>query len=530
MKKITCNSRIKSLLTLGNAIFLILFSFIYIRIIMNTEKIIPGGSIKYLIMFSLWSLMLAGGYIISKYFTKQKYGKIALLLLFIIQLIYVWALYSETDSDAFFINYISYNYASGNSHLLQGWGEYLSIYTNNIPATIVLTAIYHVWLPNSIIESWAFVSLIAALFSDLALYFIYKLVKSLLNEKWAFVSLLMSIFMIGLSESSTILYTDIIALWTTPAALYALIQSFRSSSVLKRIYSFLAGTALAFGAWIKIQSIIVVIAVCIVILLALMTERKNSSFRPMLIISTKFITSFIVITLVLTAISTNVINKLGAEYVERNKMPVLHFIAMGLNNENGGGYLESDVEDMKATPGQDAKNALCKEKISERLNSFGFSGIINHIDHKLIEGAGRGTFTTSLVWRGNILNHHLQARRIQNWTVITNPQFHNITAVWIQCGYLLILFFSIVSAVFGLHSRQYQKERLKYYITSICRISMIGIAIMICMLELNLRYMYAMLPGMILLSLCSMENIGKIIMPRIKKLMVSRNFSQKPSA
>ncbi len=507
MKNVIKKFNAKSLLTTGNILYFLLFSVIFIRIVMSTERLIPGGPVKYAIMIILWGILLLIGYLASKYFMQPKYRKLALFLLFLMQFLYVWAVHSETDSDAYVINYIAFNHACGFTHNLPGWDEYLSIYTNNIPATLVLLAFYHIWLPNTIVESWMFVAIMAALLSDLALFFIYKLVKSLLNEKWAFLSLIMSVFLISLSESATVLYTDIMALWTIPAALYFIVQAFCGKGFLRKLYAVAAGAVLAFGAWVKVQCIIVVIAVCIVMFLALLIERKSGSFRTLLLNGAALLFSLGFVLVILNMVSIKAEGKLGTDFVERNEMPVLHFVAMGLNAENGGGYLESDVEDMKATPGQDAKNALCMEKISERLNTMGASGLFRHIDQKLIEGMGRGTFTTSLVWRGYVLNYHMQARRIQNWTIVTNPQFQNLTAVWIQAGYLIIFLFSIVSAVISIRKKQYQEEPMKFYITSICRISMIGIALMVCILEMNFRYMYSMLPNMILLSLCSLYDL-----------------------
>ena len=68
--------------------------------------------------------------------------------------------------------------------------------------------------------------------------------------------------MIALSESGSIFYTDIVALWTIPAALYILLRIKNTSFQKRWIRCCVAAAVLAFGTWTKPQVAVSVIALC----------------------------------------------------------------------------------------------------------------------------------------------------------------------------------------------------------------------------------------------------------------------------
>lgn len=499
----------EKLILIMNGIFVLLFGYIFIRIIMSLQRIIPASNMKYCSMILLWCVMFVGAYLLSKGVLKQtKYKKIILIAFFVLQSIYVWAVHSQVSSDAYGVNYIAYNFVQGNCGVLEGkglWGEYLATYTNNIPSVAFVVAIYKfIWLPNTLEQSWLFLSVIAVILSNVSLVFVYKLVKSLISETAAIMSLVLAVPMITLSEPTTILYSDIMALWTTPAALYMIVKSVKKE---KPGYLCMAGGLLAFGAWIKPQSMVVMIAICIVFALISVNKLSRNEVKAAIKPIVLFIGMFAVASLCLSAVTNKAVSLLGEGYVERNEMPSIHWIAMGLNAETNGAYSLDDVSEIRAIEGLEEKKTLCEELIVSRLKEMGVGGLALHLDEKLIQGLGRGTFTCAREWRGTLLNEALQAKRIQNWTVVNNSRFDNFTAVWIQAGYLMMLFFSLHSSKYMFSKKNREKDKCLIYVTNTCRIAMIGIALMLCLLERNLRYMYAMIPCMIVLSIYDMWKI-----------------------
>ena len=494
----------KILLKCANIIFLVLFSYIFLRVIWHTQDIIGGEKSRYVISWLIWGILGIVCVAFCRISIPKNYRIGLIIILLLIQYIYVWAIYSQVDSDAYVITYIGYNLAKGNLIDLEGfWKQYLAVYTNNIPATAIITAIFRIWLPDSLEQSWYMLSVIAAILSDITLVFIYKLVKMTLGRKYALVAMMLSIALITMSEPGTILYTDIMALWTTPAALYSLMLCRK-----KQIhYIVLASLTLAIGAWIKPQSWVITIAIGITLLLEWLHAIEENQRRLLRKRMALFISAFGVISLGLSMITYSAINLMGKEYVEENKMPMLYFVAMGLNPQTNGVYSEEDVIDSKSQIGQEAKKKLNREKIADRLNELGGKGFIKHIDKKLIYGAGNGTFTTGREWRGVLLNNSLQAKRIQNWTIVQEKNFERNTTVWIQCGYLLTFFMSIYSSVYGLLRKRKEQNADEWFLANICRIAMIGTVLMLILLERNLRYMYATLPCMIFLTSYSCNKI-----------------------
>lgn len=494
------------LLKCADLIFAALFAFVVVGVTRNTQSMIPGSIGRYITMCFLWIILVGCCVFLWRKFLRGKdYKRRLLLVAFALQAIYVWAVYSQVDSDAYVITYIAYHFVQGDLAALEGfWREYLAVYTNNIPATAVLTAVFTVWMPDTLEQAWLLLSMIAAMLSDIAILFIFKLVKTVVGETAAIVAMALAIALISLSEPSTILYSDIMALWTTPAALYAITRGRMG----EKRYIGAAGALLAIGSWIKPQSLIVTIAVGIMLILEWMGEpgkeqRKLVGKRGALLVG-----CFLIVLLGLSTITNAAVNLIGKEYVEQNEMPAIHFVAMGLNPETNGAYSEDDVVDMKSTVGHEAKMELCRSKISARLKDMGLLGFLKHIDGKLVHGAGNGTFTTAREWRGILLNESLQAVRIQNWTVIYETKFQEFTSVWVQCGYLFMLVLSLHSVIYALSAKRRETEPTQWFLTHVCRMTMIGTVLMLVVLERNLRYMYAVLPCMIFLTAYDLKKIS----------------------
>lgn len=499
----------------GNWIFVVVFSVVYIRILWKTTQIVPGSAGKYILFALTWVALL--GYI-SRHrarLPKEKHMQYIVIVFFFFQLVYVWAIHSQVSSDAYVIAYIAYHFVTGDFDALEGWWiDYLAVYPNNLPATEVVALVFSVWLPDTLEQAWLLLSGVAAMFSNLALFFIYKLVKSAISETAAVAAVLMAFATITISEPSTILYSDIMALWATPAALYAL---YCGQTRNKRYYA-AAGMLLAYGSWIKPQSVILTIAVCIGVVLEWLQTRewhRKQTLRS----GALAVVAFLIMTTCLFGIKNAAVDLIGKERVEQNEMPALHFVSMGLNPETNGCYSENDVLEMEAVLGHDAKVELAKSKIKSRLEELGAYGLLKHIDNKIVLGAGNGTFTSALEWRGTVQNHSLQAQRIQRWSVFAGENFSRYTAPWIQCVYLLMFAMSICSAVFSVSKRYREADKAVMLLADICRYFMVGVLLMLIFLERNLRYVYAALPCMIFLAAYSLEKVSVLF---IQKKTVAR--------
>lgn len=484
-----------------NCIIILLFGFIAIEAIANRSTLISGSCIKYIIMVIVW-IVLAVAFVFLMERLNLRYKKALLIAVLAMQLVYVWAVHSKVDSDAYVIAYIAYHFARGNLSVLEGfWREYMAVYTNNIPATAFIVLLFKIWIPDTIDQVWLMLSMTATLLSDIAVFFIYRLIKTIVGQRVAYVALLLCGALITLSEPSTVLYSDIIALWTIPAALYAIVVGKED----RRWRWGMAGIVLAFGAWMKPQVKVVVIAAFVTIVLEWISARHMEWHKTQKKQVVLLVGCFLGTTLCLTSITNISIDVIGKDYVRQNQTSALHFIAMGLNPETNGAYSEDDVIAMKAAIGQEAKRELNVDKIATRLQDLGIDGLLHHIKDKVVYGAGNGTFTIGREWRGELLNESLQAKRIQNWTVIFENGFENYTAVWIQCGYILTLLMCIHSAIRSVLNKNEIEDGDTYLIVNISKMTMLGTLLMLVIFERNLRYMYASLPCMIYLAMYDLQ-------------------------
>ena len=98
-----------------------------------------------------------------------------------------------------------------------------------------------------------------------------------------------------------------------------------------------------------------------------------------------------------------------------------------------------------------------KNSNSNRNNGSG--GLAIHLNKKLIQGVGNGTFTQGKTWKGVLLNTSPTAVTIQNWFVVDTEGWKMVTSVWIQSGYLLIMLCITHSSLYALLSSKKKREK-----------------------------------------------------------------------
>ena len=514
---------VNALLLIANSIFALLFLLVTVEAIVNTRNRIPASWIMYLFLCFLWCVLLLGvliGYAKLPQCLRGKcYKRVAVLVLIVTQFFYIWCVYSQPDSDAYVVNYIAYHYVQGDlSTQPFFWTEYLSFYTNNMPITQLLILLYRLYLPDTLEASWLLLSLAAALLSDLAIFFTVKVTKVLLGERFAVAALVLSIPMLAMSESGSIFYTDVVALWTIPAALYILLRARKSEHMKFWVSCCAAGGIFAFGIWMKPQVVVALISIGIVWTLEIFrTKRTPVRYRRiqgLVGLETMFAGCLFVLQLSTQAALDRIP---GHDLVEKNQFPMLHFIAMGLNEEAFGTYNEQDVNETKAQIGLSAKKIFLTEKIENRLHSMGLKRFVVHLNKKLTFGTGNGTFTSGRTWRGIPLNTSSVAHAVQEWCIVDNEKWNEFSAVWIQTGYLLILVCVTHSVVYVLIKKKREQIEVVDRAMNVIRISLIGIILFLLLLESNLRYLYALMPLMIILCVYDIKCSFFQRNPRLKQ-------------
>lgn len=481
------------LLKIANGLFLISFLLIDIQIVIHTNEFVPESLPQYMLCGVFVIVFLVGAYKLSDFLSKNAAGSlVCLILLVLFQVAYVLSVFSVVSADAYVVNFIAYHYSAGT--LAQEslfYPEYLSIYPNNIPIVKMLVGLYRIVKPSCLENTWLLLSFLSSVLADIAVCFIYKLSKELLGKRWAVFAVLMSFPLIILSEPATIFYTDILSLWTVPCGMYCL---WKSNGKIRE--GVLSGFVIAFGIMTKPQIVVIVIAYGIVMALSIGQTRTVRHARKGL--------AFLISVLVMSAILSNVSHGLGdvvtEEQIESHKMPVEHFIALGLNESSYGQYNREDIADTMALQGQAAKKSMLRNKIQSRLEHMGGVGVVQHIGKKIDYGMGNGTFTNGRrTWRGKLINKGETAQMIQNYFVTELPGWTHITAPMLQVLYIFLMIAMTKSAIPTLWRRRKMCEDHLILFTDFVRMAMIGMVLFLLLLECNNRYFIALIPLYIVL-------------------------------
>lgn len=241
-----------------NIFFIVMYSGIMCLYIAKLPSLLNDsahGWFIFIIVLSAWILLHVivlkkRDYITTMISNKEsnKGNQIIIAVICLLAILgYAFLVFSRLDSDAGVVNFLAYHYVAGD--LSERWyAEYISYYNNNAPILCVLVMIYKIFLPPNMDVACFEICVLALLFSALAAYFLYKIIKSLFGQAMALLSLLLIFPLIIMSEEATILYSDIVALWTVPASLYLILLAVKEYNK-KRIYIYIYGGRHNSGIW-----------------------------------------------------------------------------------------------------------------------------------------------------------------------------------------------------------------------------------------------------------------------------------------
>ena len=425
----------------------------------------------------------------------------------ILQYLYVWGTYSELGSDAWIIHSVDYL-------LLQGYVDatglyYFAQFTNNINLGFFSYLIQKAIPMESKADMWFLMAIIAALFADAAIYWTLKLITKLYGKRYYTIAFLICVILIGLSEEATILYSDIISLWTIPFAAYHIVLHSSAKNDGKKIWMrcILAGFGIGFGGAFKPQVFILLIAGCIVVALQAITCKVTWHQ----IVGAFFcLSTCLVIYVALSSISKiwyfqyipDEYKEAPQTYIDENTYPMLHWMNMGLNSTSDGDWNLSDCQFTESFSGKENKNRQLKASIRERLKNFGLIGYLKFVDRKVVLALQNGSFSHGAVWKGTCLNTNPVAIKIQHYFVSTYDEWRYVIAVVVQEVYLLCLWSAVWNVL-----RNLLKIRKKstQSIIQITQMTLLGDIMFLALFERNVRYFYSVIPLLILLAIAGLH-------------------------
>lgn len=459
---------------------------------------------------ALWMVALGAIYLSFRRVPHKAASLLLLCALLSLQAVYVYGVCGTLNSDASTVVKTAYDLAMGNELSLYSQ-RYFSWCPENIPAMRALAALFKLWRPAELEQSYFPLALLTAALSDVAVFFTYKTVELCRGKRAALAALLFSVALISVAEPSTVFYTDIWALWTLPAAayIYVYLHTPRARAFTNRrrvVLWCLMGGILAFGVWVKPQIAVGVIAGVIVLALSKLYAfgRKGSGVRYAAL-------SFAGCALILSLIGHVVI--FGTDHIqdiELNKTPPAHLIAMGLNKDSTGFWNADDANETHGIQGQAQKNEFLREKIARRLQDFGPGGLLIHLHEKLLWTARAGVLDNRAIWRGEPVHHGPVATAVQEYTLRGHDGAAEFFEPAVQSCYILVFALALLGPWMA-YARKEDFAQPGAKLAQAARLSWIGIILFLFLFESNNWYLFAMRPALIFLAACALDDVfGKV--------------------
>ena len=249
------------------------------------------------------------------------------------------------------------------------------------------------------------------------------------------------------------------------------------------------------GYMLKPQTAIIFISILLISMLCI----KNYSFSKKL--------KNIFIGFMSIFISYSVVNVLiDNENITLNReleISYIHFVKMGLNNITDGGYLSEDVQKSMAFGTSIERKEENIQKIKERLEEYGWIGLLRHQTKKTIVNYNDGTFAWGL--EGNFyLGVHEGEGKLKNW--VRSVYYESGSRYYIfkyitQGVWLVLLSFLPLNILI-------KREKMNNNIR-VLFLSLIGLFIFESIFEARARYLYTYVPLFIvsaMLGLRELEN------------------------
>ncbi len=499
MKK---NKLINIIFLIINIIFILCMSFIITSCVINNDIlfkdfniliIIIGVLIYFLIIFILYKLLKKINLSINKIFI------ICMIIYLFFQLLTIIFLKVNPSWDFEAVFNIVSNSLNGETSIASS--IYLYQFQNNVIYAYLLKFLL---LPFAIFKISNFLipaMIINAIILDIGIIFIYKTIKLLFNDQInkLFIILLFAFQPILLYVP--IIYTDTMAFCFVAIILYLTIYllSFENKDNRKiskdLIVSALLGIFFGIGMQVKFTIVILLIAFIIIILFK---KGIKQSIKNISII----LTCLLLVTIVIK-VFINI--RFDKETLNQNQVPITHWIMMGLSN-----YGNYNAEDYKLTfqsGDYNDKIEFNKKETSKRLK--------DHINkHDLIKFY---TKKTAYLWNDGSyylpeLLRLAENKNIIHEFVLSDGKYFNIYIYYLQIKHMFMLITLLLIPILSKGEKD-NKVIKNYLLTAI-----IGYFLFFMIWEVSSRYLFHILPLLLITSFYSINLIIKKISSKLKRV------------
>ena len=317
--------------------------------------------------------------------------------------------------------------------------------------------------------------IINAIFIDVAIIFIYKIIKLLFEEKQRIVFILLTFLCYPLLFYIPITYTDTFSLPLVSIAMYIILYILKKkdfSSMKAKTLFFLLGLVIAAGMQLKLTIVILLIAFIITLVL-FYNFKEYIKLIPLVIVG-------IIIIFVPVKLYTN--SAFDKDGLKAQSVPPTHWIMMGLTNH--GNYNDTEYQNTFTAGNYNAKKKYNIKVIKARLSSLAK-------DNKLIVFySGKISF---LMGDGTLYVPGLLCDAKQNNVyskfVIGTGKHYGLFAYISQIKHYFMLLIIFLIPFLDIKDKSGNKS-IKYFLL----VSLIGVFMFFMMWEVSSRYLFHLIP------------------------------------
>lgn len=495
------------LMTVFLAIFSIVFTYILGSVIFYNQSrfstnipmfvVIIGVLFVIILLYIIYHLL-------EKWNMKErtKYIYWGMFIIFIIiQSVIAYYLAVQPGWDFEFVYQAAIDDIKGITKIYQN--HYFYMYQNNVALVYILKFFFQIckcFGYTNYLFAGIFLNMICI---DLSIYFIYKIIDILWSKRSNILLFLLLLTTLPFLTMVPIFYTDTIVLPFITIPLYIYIYMIKNKDIEKKkkyIMYIVSGLLLGIGCQIKFTIIILLIAYLVYLFVS---TNIMKLWKEISVLFISILLVFIPVTLVRNRI-------FDQNIIDNVKVPLTHWIMMGLNNEGSFNY-----EDNRIT------NEAGNYKEKKQTN-------IKHIKSRLKTHIKNGTllqfYTKKMSFLWSDGTYYAPAilippvhKNVLHDIVISNTPYFDWFYILSQIQHILMM----VMILLSIGCTHYLKDEQKEIRNFLC-ITIFGTILFFLLWEVSSRYLVHMLPVLIVTSYIGMMGcfsyIDEKIFPIIQKI------------
>ncbi len=341
---------------------------------------------------------------------------------------------------------------------------------------------------------------------DGGLFFTYLSTRRVFGCTAAERAMLIAIPLLGFSPWVGTPYTDTMAIFFTSLILYSIIRAAQAEKTReKQLFLALAGFGTLFGMYIKVTVVIIIIAVC----LAVLTSKKlrcmfnfklNFRQNSVLALATGLLLAYGVVTAALYPYNMRIKNE------HPNEVPrtLLYYLDHGIRSRNTGAWSGDNYEWTAYNINKPNYEEMALQRIWQLVESYGASGMAEHLYNKLLWAGTDGTFAYGM--EGAFYTEPQDDTStlrgfLQNYLYIDSYFYQNVLSQFLQALWYIVC--ALCAASF------FYKDDSEF--SFVAKLAVGGIFVYLMLFENRSRYIFLYTPVIIFCAQYKAESIIKAV-------------------